>query len=94
MLKSDYGAYCTISQWVHAIRLQTLVKSQKEIKNFIWNYENSESSLKTRATPWKRFFVHWASFNCKRILPLTELRYEKWVVSRWLRKAKKSRKVL
>ena len=45
------------------------------------------NSLKTT------FFVHCASFDYKGVLSLIERRYKMWLVSRWLKKAKK-RKVL
>ena len=56
-----------------------IVKPQKETKNFIQNYENSESKPKKNMSNSLKtmFFVHWASFECKRGLPLIEPQYKK-----------------
>ena len=72
-----------------------IVKLQKEIQNFIQNYENSESKPKKNMSNSLKttFFVHCASFDYKGVLSLIERRYKMWLVSRWLKKAKK-RKVL
>ena len=48
--------------------------------------KNMSNSLKIN------FFVHWVSFDCKWDLSLMEPRYEKWLVSRWLKKTKETEK--
>ena len=51
-----------------------IVKLQKEIQNFIQNYENSESKPKKNMS--NSFFVHCASFDYKGVLSLIERRYK------------------
>ena len=55
-----------------------IVKLQKEIQNFIQNYENSESKPKKNMSNSLKttFFVHCASFDYKGVLSLIERRYK------------------
>ena len=66
---------------------QKLLRSQKEDPNFIKNLKNWELNTKKKhmSDPLNEYFVHWVPVYCKWGLFLTELLYEKWLVSKWLK---------
>ena len=72
---------------------KNLVKPQKQIQNFIENYENSESKPKKQERFLEnKLFVHWDPLDCKFSLSSAEPGCEKGLVSRILRKTKKKKK--
>ena len=63
---------------------------KNKLKISFKNKKPQIEAKKTWAFPRKRVFLFIGLlFYCKGGLLLTELRYEKWIVSRWLKKAKK-----
>ena len=67
-----------VNEYIHHWDSKDLVKSQKEIQNFFKNYENSRVEAKKGGRFLENeFFVHWASFDCKQGLYLTEPQFEK-----------------
>ena len=76
-------AISSFSQRDYAIGLQKLSKIQKENQISFKNTKTQSGIQKKHKRFFKdEYFVHWASFDCKSGLSLTEPRYEKRLVSR------------